>query len=365
MNKKIKLHNAAKRTIAALTIVSMTVTGIGMMDSSAFNGVLSGNGLLSGDGTLSGNGTISGNADLSGDAVMSGDVYWEYDYNNTGEDLLANCLNESTSVRKIGESYSSATGPSIYDVVLETQTDAENDVKKQYKSYSDVKVSSSFLKVPSNKDTLDTCNYKQSRLNEYYDSKYKEAYGGQPADGTCTEVAITSAVEFLNRMKVTSIKNLTYKSCFVNVLYCAKKNGAWVYEYDKEEGKWKGGTYNAKTYKIINDYYKMKKEKLFGVYDPTPQYDYIKDRLEAGKSVLGHFEVLKPNGKVDGHCMNINGILYVKVRYRNSSKDSYKSKNVIYYVVNDGWHNCDSGNYRIQYINSKYIDTMTCFGPVS
>ena len=310
MNKKIKLHNAAKRTIAALTIVSMTVTGIGMMDSSAFNGVLSGNGLLSGDGTLSGNGTISGNADLSGDAVMSGDVYWEYDYNNTGEDLLANCLNESTSVRKIGESYSSATGPSIYDVVLETQTDAENDVKKQYKSYSDVKVSSSFLKV-------------------------------------------------------TSIKNLTYKSCFVNVLYCAKKNGAWVYEYDKEEGKWKGGTYNAKTYKIINDYYKMKKEKLFGVYDPTPQYDYIKDRLEAGKSVLGHFEVLKPNGKVDGHCMNINGILYVKVRYRNSSKDSYKSKNVIYYVVNDGWHNCDSGNYRIQYINSKYIDTMTCFGPVS
>ena len=359
MKKRVIIKSMARRIVAVSIIGSMALTGIEMMDSSAFNG------MVSGDGLLSGNGALSGDANLSGDVVMSGDSYWKNEYNDTEEKVIISSFNENNKVRKVGESYNSAPGPSIYDVVLETQTDAENDVKKQYKSYSDVKISSSFLKVPSNKDTLDTHNFEQNDLNDDYNSRYSEVYDKKPADGTCTEVAITSSAEFFNRMKITSIKKFKYTTCFVNVLYCAKMNGAWVYEYDKKEDRWKGSTYNAKTYKIINDYYKMKKEKLFGVYDPTPQYDYIKDRLEAGKSVLGHFEVLKPNGKVDGHCMNINGILYVKVRYRNSSKDSYKSKNVIYYVVNDGWHNCDSGNYRIQYINSKYIDTMTCFGPVS
>ena len=355
--KRFKLQNVvkSKRMIAMLTIVSMTVTGFGMMDSSAFNGV------LSGDGLLSGNSILSGNPDLSGDAVINGDVYWKNEYKDTDANAIVGGLNENNKVRKVGESYNSATGPSIYAVVLETQTDAENDVKKQYKSYSDVKVSSSFLEVPSNKDTLDTHNYDQDDLNKLYNSRYLEVYDKKPADGTCTEVAITSSAEFFNRMKIASIKNFNYTVCFVNVLYCAKMNGAWAYIYDEKEDRWKGTTYNAKAYKIITDYYKMKKVKMYGLYDTNYLYDYIKDNLKDGRAVPGHFKVLKPDGGVDGHCMNINGILYVKVRYRNSSKDSYKSKTVIYYVVNDGWHNCDSGNYRIQYINSKYITAITSF----
>lgn len=69
MKKGFMIHNVAKRTIALLIIVSMAITGTGMMDSSAFNGVLSGNGTLSGDGIL------SGDSELSGDAKKYRNIY--------------------------------------------------------------------------------------------------------------------------------------------------------------------------------------------------------------------------------------------------------------------------------------------------
>lgn len=308
-----------------LTIVSMTVTGFGMMDSSAFNGVLSGDGLLSGDGILSGNGTISG------DAV-----------DKENDDCKKNSRNGIDDVKKRVVSVGKAT---MEDIVMETGDDIVNYEKNKIKNADTIKASGYI-----EDGTLATVNYRQGYMN----TEYKNLTG-VTVNGTCAAVASIIVAEYYN-----------YKDyCVVNTRSKRRDGSFWKLhfkEFVDLARKMKiyckdGGMYTTQYYKIFNPYYKLYKKTMYGHLRTESKKvmvdDYVDNYLEKGKPVIGNFKA--PNGKE--HAMVIIGRYRVNVKYSIGKLEKMESST--YFIVNDGWHDCDGGNYRVQYIAPKYLIDIT------
>lgn len=285
----------------------------------------------------------SGNASESGCAIESGNAIG----NDTKECFtkeysFLSYFDNKEGKKKVGESYSECGLESIIDAVLETQDDAEEEAKSSYSSYKYVSVSSEY-------ERLNTYNYSQSTLNNYFNSHYSD----NKVKGTCSEVASTSAVEYYDRKGYTDIRNFNENGCFCVLMNCAIDTGAW-----KHNGG-KGSTTDSQLKKVISKYYDIYKEDYDGNYDTTFLKTKIYSSIDDGKPVMGAFHVTTKDGTDEGHCMNICGYLEVTVKYKNNKYLPYNSKKIIYYIVNDGWTNCKSGNKRIQYVNSKYLTSIT------
>ena len=203
-----------------------------------------------------------------------------------------------------------------------------------------------------------TCNYSQSYLNSQYNQLYEKEY-----TGTCSEVAITSLVEYYHRKnkdsgRISSIKGFdgttdssgaigVWKDQFYQILDIAIDNEAYDI-YDP-----KGGTWPSKICGIITDYYDVYKKKLEGNRDTTLIKSTIKSYNDSAKPVIGNLTA--PNG--EGHTIVIAGFYDITVAYRNNTSEKWKSKTYRYYAINDGRKTCLEGDKRIQYVRAEYLDS--------
>ena len=324
MKKRIKLHKAAKRMIAVMTIFSMTVTGVGMIESSAYNGVLSGDSILSGDGTLSGNSVISGNADLYGRGY--------------GCDNKVLKRVDELKYSKVGRSRKVDKAKDFDDVIIETIDDVAEDAKK---CVGDVKVYDARYKKITDY-ALMTNNYRQSTFNTGFLDEHK-----RKIKGSCSEVATTIISEYYNRKERCVIRKGdkkgyqdNWKPYFNNYIVVGMTIG--IYDGD--------GTDSSKVHKLYTPFYNIYKKNMSGDCDSIMLDRTIKSYNSCAKPVVGSFEA--PNG--DRHSMAILGYYDVEVYYKKGSKN--KLKTYRYYAVNDGHKTCYEGNYRVQYISDKYIE---------
>lgn len=61
-----------------------------------------------------------------------------------------------------------------------------------------------------------------------------------------------------------------------------------------------------------------------------------------------------PNGS--GHAVIIVNAYKVTVKYKKTSSGKSYSKDYIYYVICDGWHNAKTGDkLRVSYVRSDYL----------
>ena len=323
MKKRVIIKSMARRIVAVSIIGSMALTGIEMMDSAAFNGTVSGNKMLSGDGLLSGDGSISGDV-----------------IDKKQKDLKKFAYNGMNDIEK--RVVSKAT---MEDIVIETGDDVvnyeKNKIKNNIKNVKILKANGYIID-----GTLDTVNYEQKYMNTEY-----EKLTGVTVKGTCAAVASIIVAEFYN-----------YKDyCVVNTKSKRRDKAFWrlhfkefvdlarkmkIY-YNKD-----GGMYTTQYYKIINPYYKLYKKTMYGHLRTD---NYVDNYLEIGKPVIGNFRA--PN-EIE-HAMAIIGTYRVNVKYKVGNLEKMTSST--YFIVNDGWHDCDGGNYRVQYIASKYLIDITTF----
>ena len=176
-----------------------------------------------------GNATVSGNATVNGNTIV----------NNT--DVLRDKDDELVSANiSVGEIMVCRSNKDTSDIILETLSDAEKDALSRV-NYSDEVVSSA-----KSKYVLMTYNYAQGTLNAYY-NRIK----GSNVDGTCSEVAATSLVEYYNRKKYCKILDDTTGDRVI-----------WQEEFVKfvdigyDLGIYDGtGTTTAKIYKLFKPYY--------------------------------------------------------------------------------------------------------------
>jgi hypothetical protein len=182
-------------------------------------------------------------------------------------------------------------------------------------------------------------------------------------EGTCAEVAITSLVEYYHRKnrdggRLSCVKGKDGKVDLTGDV------SVWIYQYlgilshaiavdAYDQNDPEGGTITGKMDDIISGYYKGFGKGLRGNIDLTFLESKIESYNEKAKPVIGNLTA--PND--DGHSVVIAGYYDIKVEYKKKASDKYKSKVYRYYVINDGWHTCDSGNYRVQYVRDEYLES--------
>ena len=301
---------------------------------------------VSGDasGNASGNAISYVSGDASGDAVL------------TENYKLANVnKKDDYADLEVGEERKdcSASAKTMYDIVLETLSGVEKDAldRLDYK----------YEKVSSEKSPyiLMTYNYNQADMNGAY---LKECGGNYT--GTCSEVAITSLVEYYHRKnrdggRISTIKGSNgkvdttgsfdiWKKQFFRILDYAIAINA----YDLEDPD--GGTASSKIDNVVTKYYEANRKDLKGNRDTTFLKSKIESYNEAAKPVLGSLKA--PNGS--GHSVVIAGYYDIKVEYKKKESAKYKSKVYRYYVINDGWKTCYSGNDRVQYVREEYVKAI-------
>ena len=333
MKKRVIIRSMARRIVAVSIIGSMALTGIEMMDSSAFNGVLSGDGLLSGDGTLSGNGTISGNA--------------------TSEKIDDKEKNKvcrgKDDFRKVGK-------VSIRDLIFETSDDAVEDAKKTCNRYSGAKFVSSkgnYYSLNYSTNTIKSVNYSQSDLNAFYYS-----YKKKKVNGTCAEVAMTILSEYYNYKQYCEILEKTKKNkrsiSYWQIYFCDYIDLATKEKYfpaREEKGGTKLGYYHV--FKLFYDMFGKKVEGKASYATKSEMKELIKHILKYNnRPLIGDFFASEEDD-AEGHTMVIVGLYTITITYKLNGK-TY-SYNVDYYVVNNGGNNCEEGNKRIQYIRTTYL----------
>lgn len=342
MKKNIKLYNVAKRTIATVTLCSVCLAGVGIADSFGANGA------------SRGNGTISEEADFGG-YYLDGVIVAE------NLNFGRNSVSGGEGIVKVVKG-----GKGVVDVTLETTDDVLKDASifgnEGYGSYLELK---RWNDTDFTTNVLGTVNFSQAGWDTSYSTLKNR--GGKTYvtyDGACSEVAMTILAEYYNYKNVAKISDSDSRYCshweyyFGKFMDIARAKG--VYPMERKMVKESGletlvvsGT-NSNFACVLSAFYKDKDIKLRGNYYRSKEEkkkDFKKDmrekvvsRLDLNNPVIGQFAV--PNG--GAHSMVIVGI-YRVVRLNNIKN---------YYVVNDGWKNCESGNHRIQYIDEKYLNSI-------
>lgn len=240
--------------------------------------------------------------------------------------------------------------------VLETYKDAKKDAIKQYGG-KDAKVTST---NPFNK--MNTYNVDQDTVNGLCESnKHLWGINNNLATGTCSEVAMGSFMEYLNRKGIVKFKKNKNKkatdiACMC-VVYGIKNKLMSKYTGKKAGIKW-DGTKASNVEKIMFGVY----NQLGISYSPVDLYETgllrntnmlnntVKYEINRWRPVIGHFTLSDGN-----HSMVINGIYYITVKAPKKKAKTYQ-----YYIVNDGWHDSNSwdADARIQYIRTDYIHAV-------
>ncbi|WP_302674586.1 hypothetical protein, partial [Eubacterium sp. CAG:161] len=155
---------------------------------------------------------------------------------------------EKKTCSSVGSSYN-ASEKNMFEVVLETITDAESDAKSRVGKHKYKKVKST-----QSKWVLGTNNYNQSLFNKDY-----KRNNGIDINRTCSEVATTILTEYYNRKEKCVIRKgdktgnyvdwEPYFNQYVNIAY-----------YDLKIYTPSEGTYTSKICKLFKPFYKEYKK---------------------------------------------------------------------------------------------------------
>ena len=228
----------------------------------------------------------------------------------------------------------------INDFVYEDLDAATKDFKSNYSNVT----STSNSKI--SKYCLSCYNFDQTDLNKHYNFSPRS----NTVDGTCSEVAMVSLIEYYNRKGYMSGTYSGYYATFRSLMEKAYDNKAFP---NATTDGVDHGTLNNLCYKVINSYYKDKYNKnVSAQYKESDLYNTIIKYNNNAKPVLGHFSYNN-----SGHCMIITGVYKVTVKYKTLGISRTAEK--VYYSVCDGWKLSQSGGERVQYIEKERLDAIT------
>jgi hypothetical protein len=243
-----------------------------------------------------------------------------------------------------------ATGTS--SDVIDDATDIIETIERRYSGKDDLTVTQTVAyyetyggsySVPIYEKKLDTKNYSQYTLNQFYNNQEQASISG-----TCAIVATTSIMEYYSRVKNEFQFNQEYtygsvtkdvqdyRDAFVGIYKIAETGGIIL--------PFNGGTLSPDHSVLLNRSFSFFDSNNTST-DHLDVFDTVEDEVKAGRPVLFN---------VSDHAMVATGVRKYFVSYTETTGALWWKKTVNVYetvgvlVVNDGWSNTDQYSYYLE-----------------